>query len=92
MPGIWSYRSARGEGRLGRLCDAAIDGIEASPDAQPGDRVIILINDDSTKAGIALSGYDGDRAAVADIVVYLRALAGPDLPVVLAALIGRSPN
>ena len=92
MTSIWHYRGGHGEGRLGRLCDAAIDGIEGSEHVRPGDRVIVLINDDSTKAGIAMSGYDSDRAAVADMVIYLRALAGPDLPVVLAALIGRSPN
>jgi len=91
LPPPWDYLGHQARDRLGRMADAAASALEAHPEAQPGDQVIILVND-GHKGGMAFGGYPSPHAAAIDLLVYLRALfrmEGKEIRILTARQTGR---
>jgi hypothetical protein len=59
--------------RLTRLCEAAVEAMETSPEYQEDDKLIIFI-DDEQEGGLVLHGYDDDTDAMGAIMSHMKAL------------------
>lgn len=63
--------------RLTRLADVAMKAIEADPDYQKSDRVLVAIHDDEHPVGhggLGTMGYDANRQLVNDLAAHLRSV------------------
>lgn len=71
--------------RLTRMADAITEALEAHPEFDENDRVIVmLVNSETKQAGLELSGYDEDADAMGDMFQHLRAIVragGGDLQI-----------
>jgi len=80
-----STRSFMPQDRLTRICDAMLGSFKQHAETADGDRAIVFLVDEGKHAGIGLSGYDSDAAALADLIIHLRAIFranGKDLHII----------
>lgn len=68
-----AQRTEEPRDRLTRLCDVMTTALEAAPEYRDGDKAVIMLNDGSA-GGIVLYGYDNDHAALADLLMHLKAI------------------
>jgi hypothetical protein len=84
-------RPTRTEGsphdRSTRLCDAALNAIQTHPDYN-GEKLIVFLND-GERSGIGLTGYEQDSEAMADLLIYLRAIFKANGKTLLIAPLGQ---
>ena len=66
-------RTTEPHDRLTRLTAVMTDALEAAPEYSDSVKAVIML-DDGIRGGIQLYGYDDDSAAMADLLVHLRAI------------------
>jgi len=62
--------------RLTRISERLMNHLDRDPEFQPGDRMVVFLNDDK-RSGIGVHGYEGetpDLDAMADLFVHIRAV------------------
>lgn len=57
-----------------RLASHVGDALQAAPEYEDGDKIVVMVYGDDGRAGIGLFGYTDDHAAIADIFVHLAAI------------------
>jgi hypothetical protein len=75
MPRVTGRTEGEPHNRLTRIADAMTAVLDRHPEAHPGDKAIVFVEDNGGDGGIGYTGFEDDADALASLLVHALALA-----------------